>query len=233
MAEFNAIVTASFDDIGSTVALDRIPQVTLRPNRLVPQPHPSATTTAAAADKCSGARRSAFSFLRKVKSHASSLLSSQPKHDQAPPTSFVPSPPPSARSRPRAPTPVPFASSLPRNLFTRASGKHHHTPDNPHLGPQNSFFDDDDDDHVVDRPVYPPRRRISSALARSNSRLSSAFAAAPVLLGLSSQSASTPYLIAEKNDVAKPEFRPDLAHVCTFFAPTFTVASRVSFFLKY
>jgi hypothetical protein len=212
MAEFNAIVTASFDDIGSTVALDRIPQVILRPNRLVPQPPPSS-----AADKCTGTRRSPFSFLRKVKSHATSLLSSQPKLDKAPPTSFVPSPP--TRSRPRAPTPVPFASSLPRNLFTRASGKHHHTPDNPHLGPQNSFFDDDDDDHIVDRPVYPPRRRISSALARSNSRLSSAIAAAPVLLGLSSQSVSTPYLIAEKNDVVKPEFRPDLAHVCTYLLP--------------
>jgi hypothetical protein len=230
MAEFNAIVTASFDDIGSTVALDRIPQVTLRPNRLVSQPPPS-SATAAATDKCSGTRRSPFSFLRKVKSHATSLLlSSQPKLDQAPPTSFVPSPPTGTRSRPRAPTPVPFASSLPRNLFTRALGKHHHTPDNPHLGPQNSFFDDDDDDHVVDRPVYPQRRRISSALARSNSRLSSAFAAAPVLLGLSSQSVSTPYLIAEKNDVAKPEFRPDLAHVCTFFAPAFTVAHVFLFY---
>jgi hypothetical protein len=227
MAEFNAIVTASFDHIGSNVALDRIPQPqdALRPNRQVPQVPPTRSPSSVT-DKCTGTgtRRSPFSFLRRVKSHATSLLSSHAKHDPAPPlpppTSLIPSPP----TRPRAPTPVPFASSLPRNnFFTRASGKHHHcTPDYPDSGPQNSFFDDDDDDDdddIVGRPVYPPRRRISSALAHSNSRLSSAFAAAPVLFGLASQSVSTPYLIAEKNDVVKPEFRPDLAHVCAPLLP--------------
>jgi hypothetical protein len=225
MAEFKAIVTASFDDIGSNVALDRIPQDPLRPNRLVPQARVPPTPSSSVIDKCTGARRSPFSFLRKVKSHATSLLSSHAKSDLAPPpppppplTSFIPSPP----TRPRAPTPVPFASSLPRNFFTRASGKHRYTPDYPDSGPQNSFFDDDDDD-IVDRPVCPPRRRISSALAHSNSRLSSAFAAAPVLLGLASQSVSTPYLITEKNDVAKPEFRPDLAHVCAHLLPIHSV----------
>jgi len=214
MAEFKAIVTASFDHIGSNVALDRIPQDTLRPNRLVPQVPPTPSSSSAT-DKCTGTRRSPFSFLRKVKSHATSLLSSHAKPDPAPPlppTSFIPSPP----TRPRAPTPVPFASSLPRNsFFTRASGKHHCTPDYPDSGPQNSFFDDDDDDDIVGRPVYPPRRRISSALAHSNSRLSSAFAAAPVLFGLASQSVSTPYLIAEKNDVVKP----DLVRACAPLLP--------------
>jgi hypothetical protein len=213
MAEFKAIVTASFDDIGSNVALANIPDggPPLRPNRLVTS---AAPPLSAATDKCT--RRNPFSFLRKVKSHAASLLSSYTKLNPAPPHSFVPSLPP------RAPTPVPFASSLPRNVLASASGKHLHPADVLESEPKSSFFDDDDDDdddeYNVDRPVCPPprRRRLSSALARSNSRLSSAIAAAPVFLGLSSHSVSTPYLVAEKNDVVRPELRPELAHVCSF-----------------
>ena len=205
MAEFKAIVTASFDDIGSNVALDP-----LRPNRLVPP-----MVTSSSTDKF--ARRSPLSFLRKVKSHASSILCPHPKLDspRAPPHSFVPTLPR------RAPTPIPFASSLPRNFLNRASGRNPHGPEVLDSEPKSSFFDDDDNvDNEDQRGVCPPTRRISSAPARSNSRrLSSAFAAAPALFGLSSQAVSTPYLAAEKDDVVKPNFRPGLAHVCTHLPP--------------
>jgi len=206
MAEFKAIVTASFDDIGSN--LDNISRDPLRPNRLVPPTVPSSST-----NKC--ARRSPLSFLRKVKSHASSILCPHPKLDPPPPHSFVPTLPR------RAPTPIPFANSLPRNFLNRASGRNPHGPEDLDSEPKSSFFDDDDNvEDNVDKRACPPTRRISSAPARSNSRrLSSAFAAAPALLGLSSHAVSTPYLAAEKNDVVKPDFRPGLAHVCTFPPP--------------
>jgi len=209
MAEFKAIVTASFDDIGSNVALDNISRDPLRPNRLVPPTVPSSST-----DK--RARPSPLSFLRKVKSHASSILYPHPKLDPPPPHSFVPTLPR------RAPTPIPFANSLPRNFLNRASGRNPHGPEDLDSEPKNSFFDDDDNLNVdnVDKRACPPTRRISSAPARSNSRrLSSAFAAAPALFGLTSHAVSTPYLAAEKNDVVKPDFRPCLAHVCTYFPP--------------
>ena len=211
MAEFKAIVTASFDDIGSHVALEGVS----RPSRLVPPVPPSST------DKRT--RRSPISFLRKVKSHASSILCPHPKLDPPPPRSFVPSPPVPRR----APTPIPFANSLPRNCLSRASGRSLHASDVPDSEPKSSFFDDDDKDENVDKRLSPTRR-ISSAPARSNSRrLSSAFAAAPALFGLSSHAVSTPYLAAEKNDVVRPEIKPGLAHVCTHFASTSTLSSHI------
>ena len=207
MADFKAIVTASFDDIGSHVALDHISRDPLRPNRLVPPVPPSST------DKPT--RRSPLSFLRKVKSHASSILCPHPKLEPPPPHSFVPSLPR------RAPTPIPFANSLPRNFLNRASERNPHTPDVLDSEPKSSFFDDDDNDDNVDKRVYPPpARRISSAPARSNPRrLSSAIAAAPALFGLSSHAVSTTHLAAEKNDVVRPGVKPGLAHVCTRFPP--------------
>jgi hypothetical protein len=188
MAEFKAIVTASFDDIGSNVALNNN-------NNNIRALHPARLAPPSSEDK-TARRSSPFSFLRKVKSHAASLLVSQSRPVSAPPShshSFVPSLPS------RQPAPAPFAS---RNLFTRALGKSTHTPHVPDLEPKSFFFDDDED--KVDRRQM---RRIS---ARPNARLSSAFAAAPVLFGLTSPSASTPYLVSEKHD----ESRADLVHVC-------------------
>jgi len=194
MAEFKAIVTASFDDIGSNVALDYTRP--LHPNRLAPPDSKDKTAR----------RPSPLSFLRKVKSHATSLLVSQPRPVSASPSpsrSFVPSLLPS-----RQPNPAPFASSLPRrHLLTRALGKHSHIPHVPDLEPISSFFDDDDDEDEVDS------RRISTA--RAHPRLS-AFAA-PILFGLSLPSVSTPYLVSEKNDVVRPESGADLVHVCARF----------------
>ena len=207
MAEFKAIVTASFDDIGSHVALNNIRA--LHPNRLAPPSSEDKSTT----------RRSPFSFLRKVKSHATSLLVPQTRSDSATSPSssrsFVPALVPA-----RQPTPAPFASSLSRNLLTRALGKHsqqHTTPHFPDVEPKSCFFDDDDDEDDVDiRRLFPQTRRISCAPARPNSRLSSAFAAAPTLFGLSSSSVSTPSLIPEKHGVVRPESRADIVHVCAY-----------------
>ncbi len=204
MAEFKAIVTASFDDIGSHVALNNIRA--LHPNRLAPPSSEEKTTT----------RRSPFSLLRKVKSHATSLLVPQTRSNSASSPSsrsFVPALVPA-----RQPTPAPFASSLSRNLLTRALGKHsQHTPHFPDVEPKSCFFDDDDDDDEddVDRRFFQTRR-ISCAPARPNSRLSSAFAAAPTLFGLSSPSVSTPSLIPEKHGVVRPESRADIIHVCAY-----------------
>ena len=199
MAEFKAIVTASFDDIGSHVALNNIRA--LHPNRLAPPSSEDKST-----------RRSPFSFLRKVKSHATSLLVPQTRSDSpsgaASSRSFVPALVPA-----RQPTPAPFASSLSRNLLTRALRKHPHAPHFPDVEPKNSFFDDDEGD--VDRRLFPQTRRIS---VRPNSRvLSSALAAAPTLFGLSSPSVSTPSLIPEKHAVVRPEPRADIVHVCDCF----------------
>src|SRR5216684_6040527 len=170
MAEFKAIVTASFDDIGSHVALNNIRA--LHPARFAPPSSEDNKTT----------RRSPLSFLRKVKSHPTSLLVPQSRPDSASPSrSFVPALVPT-----RQPTPAPFAPSLSRNLFTRAFGKHPHTSHVPDLEPKSFFFDDDDDEDNVDvnRRFFSSTRRISSAPARSNSRLS-AFAPAPTLFSLS------------------------------------------------
>jgi hypothetical protein len=210
MAEFKAIVTASFDDIGSHVALSNIRA--LHPNRLAPPSSEDKTTTTTT-------RRSPFSFLRKVKSHATSLLVPQTRSDPAPPPSsrsFVPALVPA-----RQPTPAPFASSLlSRHLLTRALGKHpqQHTPHFPDVEPKSCFFDDDDDeDDVVDRRLFTQTRRISCAPpAGPNSRLSSAFAAAPTLFGLSSPSVSTPSLIPEKHGVVRPDSRANIIHVCAY-----------------
>ena len=205
MAEFKAIVTASFDDIGSHVALNNMRA--LHPNRLAPPSSEDKTTT----------RRSPFSFLRKVKSHATSLLVPQTRSDSASPPassrSFVPALLPA-----RQPTPAPFASSLSRNLLTRALGRHpQHTPHFPDVvvEPKSCFFDDDDDEDDGDsRRLFAQTRRISCNPARPNARLSSAFAAAPTLFGLSSPSVSTPSLIPEKHGVVRPESRADIVHVC-------------------
>lgn len=217
MAEFKAIVTASFDDIGSHVALNNIRA--LQPNRFVPpssNPKDNKST-----------RRSPLSFLRKVKSHATSLLApQQSRSDSASSSSsrsFVPALVPA-----RQPTPSPFASSLsPRNLLTRPFGKHPHAPHFPDVEPKSSFFDDDDDENdVVDRRLFLQTRRIS---ARPNSRLlSSAFATAPTLFGLSSPSVSTPSLVPEKHRVVRPESRADIAHVCAYLLQDLTF-----FFLIY
>jgi hypothetical protein len=193
LAEFKAIVTASFDNIGSNVALNAP-----HPTRLAP-PSSGVKTTR---------RSSPLSFLRKVKSHATSLLVSQSRPDSAPPASshshsFVPS-----LESSRQPTPAPFAS---RNLLTRALGKQSHTPHVPDLEPKSFFFHDDEDEHKIDRRLT---RRISTVPARPNPRISSAFAATPILFGLSSPSASTPYLVSEKHDDARPKSRADLVHVC-------------------
>ena len=206
MAEFKAIVTASFDDIGNNIRA-------LHPNRLAPPPSSDN-------DKTTTARRSPFSFLRKVKSHATSLLAPQQQQhtsgrsdSAALPSSrsFVPALVPA-----RQPTPAPFASSLSRNLLTRALGKHSQCPHFPDVEPKSSFFDDDDDDEddEVDRRFFPQTRRISTAPARPNSRLSSAFAAAtPTLFGLSSPSVSTPSLIPEKYGAVRSESRADIVYV--------------------
>ena len=210
MAEFKAIVTASFDDIGSHVALNNIRA--LHPNRLATPSSEDKSTT----------RRSPFSFLRKVKSHAASLLVPQTRSDSASSPSstrsFVPALVPA-----RQPTPAPFASSLSRNLLTRALGKHSqpHTPHFPEVEPKSCFFDDDDEEDDVDRRFFSQTRRISCAPARPNSRLSSAFAAAPTLFGLSSPSVSTPSLIPEKHGVVRPESRADIVHVCAYFTSGF------------
>jgi hypothetical protein len=190
MAEFKAIVTASFDDIAPNVAFDNIRA--LYPTRLAPPSSDDRPT-----------RRSPLSFLRKVKSHATSLLVSQSRPESAPPSSsFVPSLLPS-----RQPAPAPF---VPRNLLTRALGKHTHVPHVPDLEPKSCFFDDDEEG----RRLYP---RISSSLsssARPNPRFSSAFATAPIFFGLSSPSASTPYLVAEKHDAVRPDSSANIVHVC-------------------
>jgi hypothetical protein len=117
-------------------------------------------------------------------------------------------------SAPRQPTPAPFAnSSNSRNLLTRAFVKHPHG--GPHFPdveePKSCFFDDDDEEEEYggDRRQT---RRVSTA--RPNLRLSSAFAAAPTLFGLSSPSVSTPSLIPEKHGVVRPGFRADVVHVC-------------------
>lgn len=208
MAEFKAIVTASFDDIGSHVALNNIRA--LHPNRLAPPSSEDKTP-----------RRSPFSFLRKVKSHATSLLvptqSTSRSDPSCPPSrSFVPALVPA-----RQPTPAPFANPLSRrNLLTRALVKHPHGTHFPDVEPKSSFFDDDDDDEDdVDRRFFPQTRRISTAPARPNSRLSSAFAAAtPTLFGLSSPSVSTPSLIPEKHGVGRPESRADIVYVRASFS---------------
>lgn len=86
------------------------------------------------------------------------------------------------------------------------------------MEPKSSFFDDDDDEEydVDSRRLFSQTRRISCAPARPNSRLSSAFAAAPTLFGLSSPSVSTPSLIPEKYGVVRPESRADILHVCAY-----------------
>lgn len=191
MAEFKAIVTASFDDAAPNVALDNIRA--LYPARHAPPSSQDKST-----------RRSPLSFLRKVKSHATSFLVSQSRPESAPPSSsFVPSLVP-----PHQPTPAPF---VPRNLLTRALGKHTHIPHVPEFEPKSCFFDDDDDG--VDRRFYP---RISSIVspARPNPRFSSAFATAPIVFGLSSPSASTPYLVAEKHDAVRPDSSANIVNVC-------------------
>lgn len=86
--------------------------------------------------------------------------------------------------------------------------------------PRSCFFDDDDDEEEeddVDRRLFPQTRRVSTAPARPNLRLSSAFAAAPTLFGLSSPAVSTPSLIPEKHGVVRPESRADIIHVCALF----------------
>jgi len=216
MAEFKAIVTASFDDIGSHVALNNIRAR-----------HPARLASPSSKDRAT--RRSPFSFLRKVKSHATSLLAPQSRPDSASPSrSFVP-----ALLPVRQPTPAPFANSLSRNLFTRALGKRPHTPHVPDLEPKSFFFDDDDDEDDVHRRLFPQTRRISSTPARPNSRLSSAlaFAAAPTLFSLSSPSVSTPSLIPEKHGIDGPDSRADLVHVCPYLflylaILTFLILSR-------
>jgi len=218
MAEFKAIVTASFDDIGSHVALNNIRA--LHPNRLAPPSNDEDKTTTTTTTTT---RRSPFSFLRKVKSHATSLLVPQSQSQTQTQTqtqtssssrSFVPALPP---------TPPTAANSLlSRNLLTRAFGKQHphNSPRFPDVEPKSSFFDDDDDedDVLVDRRLFPQTRRISAAPARPNSRLSSAFAAAPTIFGLSSPSVSvsTPSLIPEKYGVVRPGSRADIIHVCAY-----------------
>ncbi|KAI9510640.1 hypothetical protein F5148DRAFT_1178040 [Russula earlei] len=207
IAEFNAIMTASFDDIGSHVALDNIHP--LRPTTTRPVPFSSSSSSEKGAT-----RLFPLSFLRKVKSHAASLLVSQttPGLSISPPRSFVPSLP-IAPSHP--PTSPPFSSSLSRKFLSRAFGKHAHAPDLPDLGPNRSFFDDDDDDDDhggIDPRVYPPTRRVVSVPTRSNLRRSSVFAAAPTIFSLSSHSVSTPYLVPEKPEVVGPASRADLAH---------------------
>ena len=235
MAEFKAIVTASFDDIGSHLAFNNIRA--LQTTRLAPpSPEDNKTTTATTT------RRSPLSFLRKVKSHATSLLvPPQSRSDPAASSSlssrsFVPAlvPVPVPAPARRQPTPAAFASSssLSRNLLTRAFGKHPqqspHFPPFPDrdVEPKSSFFDDDEDD-VIDRRLFSTNqtRRISSvATARPNSRLSSAFAAAPTLFGLSSPSVSTPSLIPEKHGVVRPEPR---VHVCAYLLSWDTLAPDI------
>jgi hypothetical protein len=62
-AEFNAIMTASFDNIGSRVALDCIYPLS-----------PTTTTSSPSLSEKNPTRRFAASFFRKVKLHAYSLL---------------------------------------------------------------------------------------------------------------------------------------------------------------
>jgi hypothetical protein len=210
MAEFKAIVTASFDDIGSHVALNN--SRALHSNRLAPPSSSSEDKTTTTTTR----HRSPFSFLRKVKSHATSLLVPQSRSDSAASGTSE-----NSRSFVPALVPVPAASRQPSplsrtNLLNRALGKQAttHTRDHfPDPEPKSSFFDDDDDDEDdVDRRFFPQARRISSAPAGPSSRLFSA--AAPTLFGLPSPSVSTPSLIPEKHGVVRPESRANIVHVC-------------------
>jgi len=215
--EFNPIVTASFDGIRSQVALDSI--------------HPLSRTATLSAPHSSSSeknptRRSAASFFRKVKSHATSLLASQQSRLDAasapppPARSFVPSLPAGPSY---LPTSTPLPNTSPRTFLTRTAGKQPHTSDSypPDLDPIRSFLDhDDDDDNCVDRWVCPPPpRSIAFAPAGPNPRLSSVFASAPVIFGLSSPSVSvsTTHLIPEKSDVVRTVSRADPVHVCAYF----------------
>jgi hypothetical protein len=203
-AEFNAIVTASFDDIASTIALDNIHPLTPT------APHSSSSSSS----EKNPTRRSAASFFRKVKSHATSLLASQHSAPSPRARSFVPSLPAGPSYSP-ASTPLP---NPPWTFLTHALGKQPHTPDLPDLEPTRSFFDHDDDDNCADRWVYPsPTRRMASASARPNPRVSSVFASAPVIFGLSSPSVSTTHLITEKSDVVRTMSRVDPVRVCAYF----------------
>jgi hypothetical protein len=181
LAEFEAIVTASFDKIGShLVALDN--------DNITPT---TSTTTAQqqvifSTDKTPRRSPSALSFLRRVKSHAASLLFSR-----RPSPSFVQLPP----LPPRPATPVPFPAP---------------SPDVSH-----SFFDNDDIDYVDGRVLSRSRSRpIAPPPARTNSRLSSAFAVAPVLFRFPSSSLSTPCSLVEQHDILRPDSRAGLARVC-------------------
>src|SRR5258708_24760973 len=99
MAEFKAIITASFDAICFHVALNNIRA--LHPARFAPPSSEDNKTT----------RRSPLSFLCKVKSHPTSLLVPQSRpHSPTPSRSFVPTLVPT-----HPPTPTPFAPSLSRN----------------------------------------------------------------------------------------------------------------------
>ena len=189
MAEFEAIVKASFDNIGShVVALDNIHSTTTTTQPLHP---PTDKTTPP---------RSPVSFLRKVKSHATSLLFSQTRQVSLPPA-----------------TPAPFSSN---SFPTRASTKSLHTPDLSDFESKRSFFDndnDDDIDDVVDRPVFPPTRRsrrFASAPARPDSRLSSTSA----LFGFPSSSVSIRRSIVEQHDIPSANSRAGPARVCTHLA---------------
>ncbi|KAI0307423.1 hypothetical protein B0F90DRAFT_1673439 [Multifurca ochricompacta] len=168
MAEFKAIVTASFDNIGSNVAL-----------AIDPYPDLS-TSTDNNNNKATRRPPFALSFLRK---------------------------------------------SLPRSFLTRALKKRPPAPEVQDLDHERSFFDDDDDDDDDDinnnggnnlgRRTFPRTglsRRIASAPARSSSRLSSAFAAAPNLFGFSSVSDSTPFPITEQRNIFRADSEADLVH---------------------
>jgi hypothetical protein len=182
LQEFEAIVTASFDKIGShLVALDNI--------RVVDSPTTSTAAQQLSINKTTRRSPSAFSFLRRVKSHAASLLFSN-----KPSPSFVPPLPP----RPATPVPFPLTRAL-----TQIRDVSH------------SFFDDDDDDNL-DGPVLSRSRSrpIAASPARTNSRLSSAFAVAPALFRFPSTSVSTPCSLVEQQDILRSDSRAGLARVC-------------------
>ncbi|KAH9964618.1 hypothetical protein BC827DRAFT_1154065 [Russula dissimulans] len=209
-AEFNAILTASFDNIGSRVALDSIHPLSPTTTTLSP-PHSSSPSSS----EKNPTRRSAASFFRKVKSHASSLLASQQLRLDAaaapplPARSFVPSLP-AGPSYPQTSTPLP--STPPRIFLTRTLEKQPHTSDTLDLDPIRYFLDHNDNDNCVDRCVTPPpTRRITSAPARANLR-PSIFASAPVIFGLSSRPVSTPHSITEKLGVVRTVSRVDSVH---------------------
>ncbi|KAI0271702.1 hypothetical protein BC834DRAFT_860898 [Gloeopeniophorella convolvens] len=241
MADFTAFVSASLDHIGAGIDSGAASRPLLPTNQLglyggadigaTPRP-PTRSPHLAPSN---GARHAAVSFIRKVKSHAASLiqdavhgpgtstahLASLSASGSEGPEASLPSFIPLAPSR--SATPVPFArsgaKSLPRNVFARTfgtprpTGKRSTHLDTLEAEPKGSFFDDDDsdDDGFTKRGPRPyrPSRRVTSAPSRPYSRLSSALESAPSLFTFSEPSTSAPQ-VTEYHSTSRSDFGANL-----------------------